>query len=1599
MFHNYLIKTTSLILLVLVCQCVLAQTIRYVKPGGGGSGSSWNDASGDLQAMINASAAGDQVWVAKGTYVPETTFMMKDSVSIYGGFVGDEGSLAARNPAVNETILKGNTGGTIFNRGLTRAAVLDCFTITGGNSSIIGAGMTNQFASPTVVNCKFLNNKTNEGGGAVRNYNSSPAIINCTFYGNSCYGYGGAILNDISSPVIVNCTISGNSAIGTSLPGGGGICNRSSSPIITNCILWGNSNGEIVNQNGSDPTVSHCNVQGGYTGNGNNNIDADPQFEDAANGVFRLKAGSPCIDAGDNDAYENADNIAGNNSLLNDKDLDGKPRLQGGTIDMGAFEFVSSKPQTISHIADITKTDIDPDFDPGATASSGLPVAYASADTSIAGTYQDGDTWKIKIKKSGTVSITASQPGNDEWAAAPKVSFLLVIKHVPVIRYVKQDGSGNGTSWDDASDDLQAMIDASAAGDQVWVEKGTYVPKIFFRMKDSVGIYGGFAGDENSLAERKPDVNETILQGNTDGTIFNRGLTRAAVLDCFTITGGNSSLIGGGMTNQFASPTVVNCKFLNNKTNEGGGAVRNYNSSPAIINCTFYGNSCYGYGGAILNDISSPVIVNCTISGNSAIGTSLPGGGGICNRSSSPIITNCILWGNSNGEIVNQNGSDPTVSHCNVQGGYTGNGNNNIDADPQFEDAANGVFRLKAGSPCIDAGDNDAYENADNIAGNNSLLNDKDLDGNPRLQGGTIDMGAYEASPLQPQTIDSIANITKTYGDADFEPGATASSGLPVAYASADTSIAGAYQQGGTWKIQIKKAGTVTITASQPGNTEWAAAPDVSFTLTIQKKTVTVEADSLTKVYGNPDPELTYTVTPALVAGDAFTGSLSRNTGNNVGTYAITQGTLALNDNYTINFVSSNLTITPKAITVTADKKSKMFGEQDPELTYTVSPDLVAGDSFSGALSREQGEDVGTYTINQHTLTAGDNYTITYVGSELIITTTTITVTADAKTKTYGDKDPELTYTVSPASAGNALSGDLSREQGTDVGSYAITQGSLTAGSNYTITFVSKNLTITPKAITVTADAKSKMFGAQDPELTYTVSPDLVAGDTFSGALSREQGEDVGTYTINQHTLTAGDNYTITYVGSLFIITPATITVTADAKTKTYGDTDPDLTYTVSPASAGSALTGDLSREQGTDVGRYIITQGSLTANNNYQLKYVGSQLTITPKAITVTAEAKTKTYGDKDPDLTYTVSPALVAGDSFSGALSREQGEEAGTYVINQHTLTAGDNYTITYVGSNLTITPKPITVTADSKTKTYGDKDPALTYSFSPSLVAGDSFSGALSRQPGENAGTYTINQGTLALNNNYTITYNANQLTINKAVLTATAGDKTICFGEQPGSIDIIYSGFKFNDNATSLDKEPRVNIPSINNAGEYALTLSGGSSPNYNFNYVEGKLTVLPTPSGEITQSPTGPGVVSGFNLTAPDGAEYRWSTGETSSGITVRASGSYSVTVTSQQGCSKQFTVPIRFETLSIPNTFSPNGDGINDYWVIPELINYPNAYVIIVNRDGQTVFESKSFTRWDGRYRGNPLPAGVYFYRIRKAPGAEPVTGWLNLLR
>ncbi|WP_163024560.1 MBG domain-containing protein, partial [Pseudomonas viridiflava] len=107
----------------------------------------------------------------------------------------------------------------------------------------------------------------------------------------------------------------------------------------------------------------------------------------------------------------------------------------------------------------------------------------------------------------------------------------------------------------------------------------------------------------------------------------------------------------------------------------------------------------------------------------------------------------------------------------------------------------------------------------------------------------------------------------------------------------------------------------------------------------------------------------------------------------------------------------------------------------------------------------------------------------------------------------------------------------------------------------------------------------------------------------------------------------------------------------------------------------------------------------------------------------------------------------------------------------INQGTLALNSNYSLTYVGANLTIGAKTITVTAAAKSKTYGDADPALTYTFAPAIQTGDAFTGSLNRLPGENVGTYAINPGTLAFSRISVLSYLDVFVTIGAKNITVT------------------------------------------------------------------------------------------------------------------------------------------------------------------------------------------------------------------------------------
>jgi serine/threonine-protein kinase len=194
--------------------------------------------------------------------------------------------------------------------------------------------------------------------------------------------------------------------------------------------------------------------------------------------------------------------------------------------------------------------------------------------------------------------------------------------------------------------------------------------------------------------------------------------------------------------------------------------------------------------------------------------------------------------------------------------------------------------------------------------------------------------------------------------------------------------------------------------------------------ITITKATLSVNAVAKSKIYGNPDPVLTYTFS-GFRGGDGPTTSgitgaatMTRTAGETVlgSPYQIRVSSIAglSAPNYTFAIgATAGLTITPRPITVRADDKFKDEGDPDPSLTYSiVSGSLVPGDAFSGSLTRDPGEGPGSYTIRQGTLGLGANYSLTFQPGTLTIRSTTTTTTEPTTTTTTTTEPTTTTDTT-----------------------------------------------------------------------------------------------------------------------------------------------------------------------------------------------------------------------------------------------------------------------------------------------------------------------------------------------------------------------------------------------------------------------------------------------------------------------------------------------------------------------------------------------------------------------------------------------------------
>ncbi|NIP27663.1 MAG: hypothetical protein GWN67_24265 [Phycisphaerae bacterium] len=679
-----------------------------------------------------------------------------------GDLAGDDGPDFANNSENSWHVVRGS--GTI-------TAILDGFTVTGGNANgsssyyYSGGGMYNQSSRATILNCTFIGNRARDFGGGMYNNNSTPTLINCTFTCNMARA-GGGMFNGDSSPTLKNCTFIENTSVDEEGSFGGGMYNSSSNPVLTNCVFTRNmADVEIPDHGGGDgggmvntysnPVLTNCIFSGNKAlcnGAGMSNHRSNPTLNNCLfTGNLAIGPGGRWGDGGGmyNESYSNP--------KLNNCTFSGNSAGSegGGMFNVGSYPIMTNCifwgdiPEEIylySGTASITYSDIqggwegegnidvDPCFvEPG----------YWDAD----GAWVEGDYHLLM----DSVCINAGDPnyvtGPNETdldgkgrVLCGRIDMGAYEFHCPKVIYVDADATGNndGLSWTDAYNLLQDGLTSACEGDEVLVAQGIYKPdqgggntsgdrEATFQLKNDVTIKGGYAG----FGEPDPDawdvdLYETVLSGDLAGddigdlfdvsrgensyhVVTGSGTDASAVLDGFTITGGNafdtkcssndsgggmynsygSPMVanctftgntasdqcgggGAGMYNRYSNPTVINCEFVGNEyiiaDDDGGGGMNNFRSNPTLLDCIFRDNKSNGNGGGMLNYNSNPTLSNCTFINNS----SAHEGGGMENRMSSPALTYCSFINNSayceGGGIRNTEWSSPILIGCEFTG-------------------------------------------------------------------------------------------------------------------------------------------------------------------------------------------------------------------------------------------------------------------------------------------------------------------------------------------------------------------------------------------------------------------------------------------------------------------------------------------------------------------------------------------------------------------------------------------------------------------------------------------------------------------------------------------------------------------------------------------------------------------------------------------------------------------------------------------------------------------------------------------------------------------------------------------------------------------
>ena len=917
----------------------------------------------------------------------------------------------------------------------------------------------------------------------------------------------------------------------------------------------------------------------------------------------------------------------------------------------------------------------------------------------------------------------------------------------------------------------------------------------------------------------------------------------------------------------------------------------------------------------------------------------------------------------------------------------------------------------------------------------------------------------------------SLSNVSKTYGDASFTINATSNSQGTFTYRSSNTNVATITGN----NLTIVGAGTTTIIANQAADVPNNFLPSsTTASLIVAKAPLTITAPNKTKVYGASNPALTVTydgfkgTDDASILTTAPTVSTIATNTSAVGNYAITASNASA-DNYAISYVNGSLSVTKAPLTITATEVSKTYGSSlvvinnsdkftaatavtgESVTSVTLSPNTAAAAANTAAGASYQMTPTAAVGTGGFVAT---NYEITYVPYTGVVAKKALTITATGPNKVYGSAiattanatqftsvglvtgETITGVTLTPNTAGSAAT--------TAAGvAYTVTP-SLPTGANgfiaanYNITYVPFEGSVSKKSLTATADNKSKIYGATNPAFTITydgfVNNDDAAVLTLApvASTSATASSNVGTYDIAISNGTAA-NYTLTAIKGTLTINKATLTVTAENKSRIYGASNPTLTFTYAgfvndqtASSLSTAPTASTTAKNTSKVGDYDITLSG-AADNNYAFVYNKGILTINKATLTVTAQKNERCFAANDPALSYIVLGFANGEDTtvFSSQIKMKTNTSASTAAGDYKTIAydaAAENYTFEFIDGVFIVRPLPVGTITSSVDYVCDGANLLLTISGGAKyvwykdgvVVANASTSSLTITSKGDykaklisTYGCEAMSTNTLAIKQYYAPVASFDYqyycvdkpvYTTNKSVFTTSGPVKFVWDNGAGGTSAATNPTFTYN---TVGNKTVKLSVvpdfcPALKNEVSKVVPIEAPKPAV--------RLPLVDAVTSDATQLQARTNV----GITYEWSPMVYWANSYQVPNPTVMITNEtlFNIKMTAASSCVTVDTLQVRAfnkRTVYLPNTFTPNGDGVNDIFKINPVGIRELRYFRILNQWGVRVFETTNLSEgWDGRLNGVREPISSYTWMIEAVDtNGQPVreSGTVTLIR